>query len=210
MKYFPINLNIENKLCTVIGGGKVAERKIFDILPLGPKVRVISKEFSKKILEIDFLEIIKDSYKPEYLDGTFLLFICTDNKQLNLDIFHYAKDRGILVNIATHPELCDFSVPSVIRRGDLQITVSTNGKSPALSKMIRKELEAYFGEEYAILLKIMNKIRERQLNLSSDSNKNRELFYKFLNSNVLKFLKNKDYNKVNDLIKNIFNFEVDF
>ena len=113
-----------------------------------------------------------------------------------------------MVNIVTHPELCDFSIPSVIERGDLKITVSTNGKSPALSKKIRKELEERFGNEYSELLYLMNKIRKKQLSYNGNSNDNRLLFTKIIESDILDLIKKKDINKINQRVKQIFNFEI--
>jgi len=210
MNLFPVNLNIYKKVCTVIGGGKVAERKIFHILPYEPIIKVISLEFTPKILELsNYIKIIKSSYDKKYLVGSFLVFICTDNKELNLKIYNHAKELNVLVNIVTHPDLCDFSIPSVVKRGDLQIAISTNGKSPALTKIIRKEIQKQYGEEYEQMLIIMEKIRKKQLECSKDSSKNKELFYRFLDNNIIDLLKNREFNKIKEIIKLIFDFEIE-
>ena len=205
MEFLPINLSIENKLLVVIGGGSVGTRKVMNLLKYNCKIRVLSKEFNEKILQNkDKLEIILGDYKKEYLKGAFLVFICTDNKNLNLKIYNDAKDLNCLVNIVTHPELCDFTIPSVVQRGSLKITVSTDGKSPALSKLIRKELEEKYTEDYEKIINIMGKIREKQLTINNSSVINSELFY-----NILEYLKKGNLNNINKKIKEIFGFEID-
>ncbi len=209
MNFFPVNLNIKNKLCTIIGGGKVAERKIFNLLKYNAKLKVISKNFTENILNIkNNVQIIKANYNKKYLTGSFMVFICTNNKSLNLEIYKHAKEINALVNSATHPELCDFTIPSVLKRGDLKITVSTNGISPALARSIKKELENHFGNEYSVLLEIMRKIRDKQLALNSNSKKNSELFYKFINSETIDLIRKNDFQTINKLIEDIFNFSI--
>ena len=197
MKFLPVNLNIENKLSVVIGGGSVGARKIVNLLKYNSKIRVISKEFNEKILKHkDKLEIISGDYKKKHIENAFLVFICTDDKDLNLKIYNDAKAVKCLVNIVTHPELCDFTIPSVIERGSLKITVSTDGKSPALSKLIRKELEVKYGEEYEKIVNIMGKIREKQLTINNSSDINSELFY-----NILEYLKKGNFENITRKLK---------
>ncbi len=205
MEFLPVNLNIENKLSVVIGGGSVGARKVKNLLKYNCQIRIVSKEFNEKILQNkDKLEIISGEYKKEYLKDAFLVFICTDNKNLNLKIYNDAKELNCLVNIVTHPELCDFTIPSVIRRGSLKISVSTDGKSPALSKLIRKELEEKYSRDYEKIVNIMGKIREKQLTINNSSDINGKLFY-----NILEYLKKRNFNNINKKIKEIFGFEID-
>ena len=209
INFFPVNLNIKNRLCVVVGCGNVGERKILNLIRHKPKIRVISNDFTENILKLsDKMELIHSAYKSEYIKDAFMVFICTNRKDLNLEIYRDAKKNNSLVNIVTHPELCDFSIPSVIERGDLKITISTNGKSPALSKKIRKELEERFGNEYSELLNLMDKIRKKQLSSGSNSNDNRLLFKKIIESDILDLIKKKERNKINERIKRIFNFEI--
>ncbi len=210
MNLFPVNLNIENKLCVIVGGGKVGERKVLNLIKYNPLIKVVSKKFSKKILELNEknVELVRDSYKPEYLKGAFIVFICTDNKELNLKIFEHAKQEHALVNIVTHPQLCDFSVSATVDRGNLKLTVSTNGISPALSKTIREELERKYGDEYHKLLEIMKEIREKQLSLNRQQSENKELFYTLLKSDILDAIKNNNHAKTEEIITNIFKFKI--
>ena len=207
--FFPINLNLRNRFAVIIGGGNVAERKILNLLHYNIQIRVVSKHFTRKILSFKGnLEIIEDEYKKEYLKENSLVFICTNDKKLNLKIFEHARKNRCLVNIATHPELCDFTIPSSIKRGNLVMTISTNGRSPAISKIIKNKLEKEVVPEYETLVEIMGKIREKQLTIKRTSDINRELFYTFLSYDIISLIKKKDFDGINNLVENIFNFRI--
>ncbi len=210
MSFFPINLNIKNKLCVIVGGGAVGERKAFDLLDFDARIRIVSLKFTNRIIKNrEKFEIIKSHYHKKYLIGALLVFACTDSKEINLQIYNEAKEIGALVNIANLPELCDFTLPAVVKRGKIKIAISTDGVSPALSRILKNKISNIIGDEYQILADIMGKIREKQLKLNYDSVKNREKFYEFLNEDILDILKEPDYEKrVNEITKKIFGFEI--
>ncbi len=210
MNFFPINLNIRNKLCVIIGGGAVGERKAFDLLDFDAKIRIVSLNFTDKILKHrDKFEIIEASYHKKYIEDAVLVFACTDSKELNMQIYKDAKKIGALVNVVNLPDFCDFTVPAVIKRGKIKIAISTDGVSPALSRILKEKISSIIGDEYKILADIMGKIREKQLKLNYDSKENREKFYRFLNEDILSILKDPDYRKkVNEITKKIFGFEI--
>ena len=112
-------------------------------------------------------------FKPEDLDGVFLAIVATSSRALNERIYHEAQSRGVLCNIVDVPDLCDFFYPSVVRRGDLQIAVSTAGKSPSLAQKIRRQLEQQFGPAYAAWVAELGETRK--LILASDLEKERKL-----------------------------------
>src|SRR3990172_11961296 len=137
MKYYPVNLNIKNKMCIVIGGGKVAERKILSLLDCKADVTVISPKvtrFIQKLSDESKISILKRYFRKEDLKEAFLVIAATNSSRINRKIIQEANKRKILINVVDSPELCDFIMPSLIRRGDLLITISTGGKAPALSK----------------------------------------------------------------------------
>ncbi len=210
MNFFPINLNIRNKLCVIIGGGAVGERKAFDLLDFDAKIRIVSLNFTDKILKHrDKFEIIEASYHKKYIEDAVLVFACTDSKELNMQIYKDAKEIGALVNVVNLPDFCDFTVPAVIKRGKIKIAISTDGVSPALSRILKEKISSIIGDEYKILADIMGKIREKQLKSNYDSKENREKFYMFLNEDILSILKDHDYRKkVNEITKKIFGFEI--
>jgi precorrin-2 dehydrogenase/sirohydrochlorin ferrochelatase len=206
LKYYPISLDISNKRCTVIGGGDVAERKVRRLLDCGARVTVVGKRISPKLKDLKArkrIEHIASDYRSECVSGSFIVIGATDNIRVNGRIYRDAKKEGILVNIADDPEHCDFILPSLLERGDLTISVSTGGKSPALARKLRMELEGRYGHEYEILIRIMGMLRKRVIRRGHSSEENRELFEAVVNSNILEKIRAKDWDGVRKRIKEL-------
>jgi len=164
MKYYPINLNISGRKCIVIGGGNVAERKILSLLECGADVTVISPSLTKNIKRlVDEYRInfIKRNYKKGDLKGAFIVVAATNDSKVNKEVAKEAKKKKVMINVVDSPKLCDFISPSVIRRGDLVISISTGGKFPAFSKKIRIMLEKIIGKEYGMELDRLVIFREK-------------------------------------------------
>jgi precorrin-2 dehydrogenase/sirohydrochlorin ferrochelatase len=162
MKYYPVNLNLRGKKCVVIGGGRVAERRVLGLIECGAKVAVISPRLTPKLRELskkNKIRYIERPYRPRDLKGAHLAVASTDNQGVNRRVYREAKRLGILVNVVSAPLLSDFTAPSVVRRGDLMITISTAGKSPGLSRRLRMDLEKIFGEEYEVFTEILGRVR---------------------------------------------------
>lgn len=207
MRYYPIFLDIKGKPCVVIGGGDVAERKVESLLESGAKVSVISPKLTpalKKLASKKKIEYCPKPYEPGDLEGFFLAYSATNNTEVNRVVFREAKKQGILLNVVDVPELCNFIVPSVVSRGDLLIAISTSGKSPAMAKKIRQQLEKEFGREYAIFLEMMGRIREKVLTKSAESGKNKEVFEKIINSPMLEWIRQGKKKEINRFLKEIF------
>jgi precorrin-2 dehydrogenase / sirohydrochlorin ferrochelatase len=148
---YPISLNISDKLCTVIGGGKVAQRKIKGLLAAGTKIKLISPQVTKTIAALaskGHIELISKTFEKSDLEGATLVFAATDNKDVNINVAEEAHNQGLFVNVADNPNLSDFFVPSVIRKPPILITLSTSGQSPGLSKKLRKELLKKVSSDY--------------------------------------------------------------
>ena len=144
MKFYPVNLNIKGKLCVVIGGGKVAERKIKNILLCGGKVKVISPDLTFKLAELvkqRRITYIKVKYHLEALKGAGLIYAATSNRKLNSKIAEDADKLGTLVNVCDSREESSFILPAVARKKDLVIAVSTDGTSPEKAVKIRDKLK---------------------------------------------------------------------
>ena len=142
--YYPVYLSLEGKKCVVVGGGEVAWRKVETLLAAGTKVCLVSPEITPGIDELvkaGKLVHIRREYRTGDLEGAFLVIGATDNEDINRQVACDAEKTGILVNIVDVPKLCNFIVPSKVERGDLIISISTGGTSPALAKKIRKQLE---------------------------------------------------------------------
>jgi len=186
MKYYPIFLDVKNRVCLVVGGGEVGVRKAFGLERSGARVRVISKKFSHE-LEAGGKKRIQlqcRAYEKSDLENVFLVFAATDNAQLNRMIQKDAEKENILCNIADAPDQSDFILPSIVERGDLVCAVSTSGSSPALAKKIRKDLESMFGPEYSVLLMLMGNIRKKLLEQGHDPNSHKKIFNTLIEKNL--------------------------
>ena len=151
MSYFPIFIEMKQRRCLVIGGGSVAERKIAGLLEAGASVTVISPDASETIARWSKNKVIQLTarrYQQGDLAGHEIAFIATDDEGVNTTAYNEGRERGIWVNAADDPAHCDFILPSVLRRGDLTVAVSTGGGSPALARTIREELEIHLSREY--------------------------------------------------------------
>lgn len=190
---FPITLNLLNKPCLVIGGGPVAERKVKSLLAADADTTVISPALTKELNNLATakkFKFFKRHYKNGDLNGYFLTVVAIGDARLNKVIYRNALAKNILINIADAPELCTFFLPAVVKRGELQIAVSTGGKSPALAKRLRERLEKEFGPEYEEWLSIISEYRRRIMLIEPDKKKRHLAYEKLLNSNVLEKISN--------------------
>jgi precorrin-2 dehydrogenase/sirohydrochlorin ferrochelatase len=172
---FPMFLKLEGKRCLVVGAGKVGEPKIAGLIDTGASIEVISLEASEPVREWAAKGKIKlelRAFVPEDLDEAFLAVVATASNTLNKNIYQQAQRRGVLCNVVDVPELCDFYYPAVVRRGDLQIAVSTSGQSPSLAQKIRQQLERQFDPGYARWVEELG--ATRRLVLASDLNPQRK------------------------------------
>jgi len=163
MTLFPAFLKLENRLVIVIGGGSIATQKIPSLLQAGARARVISPELHPHLAEYVRLREIDwhpKPFSPDDLEGAFLVIAATSIRELNASVFAEADRRNILCNSVDDIDHCHFYYGSVLQRGDLQIAISTNGKSPALAQRLRLELEQQFGPEYAAWLEWLGAARE--------------------------------------------------
>ena len=179
MGYYPVYLDMTGRVTVVVGGGTVAERKVKGLLEAGAAVTVISPYLTATLarwVKKRLVEHIARNYAPGDLAGYELAFIATDDQRVNAAVSQESKRRGVWVNAADDPANCDFILPSVLRRGELTIAVSTGGKSPALSRAVREELENYFGNDYSVLSKIVadvrKELRQRSVAPSSEAWRN--------------------------------------
>jgi precorrin-2 dehydrogenase / sirohydrochlorin ferrochelatase len=145
---YPIFLDLSGRRCVVVGGGEVANRKARKLLQARARVVVISPEI-KPELESVAVEVYRRPYREGDLEGAYLAFAATDSREVNAAVGREAKERGVPVNVADQPSEGDFALPSTLRRGRLQVAVSTGGASPTLARRIRDELEGVFGPEWA-------------------------------------------------------------
>lgn len=160
--YYPLLLNIRGKKCLVVGGGEIALRKTQLLLEHGAIVEIASPTLCPELNELvkdGAVRAIHKDYKAEYLNDALLVVAATDNARVNEKVAAEARRTGILVNVVDNPDISDFIVPSYFRHGDIIVAVSTSGKSPALARKIRGELERDLKAEYAQLAVIASEVR---------------------------------------------------
>ena len=145
-------LKLEGKRCLVVGAGKVGEPKILGLIDTGASIHVLALEASDEVKEWARAGKITLELRPFVetdLAGVFLTVVATASRTLNESIYREAQRRGVLCNVVDVPEYCDFYYPAVVRRGDLQIAISTSGQSPSLAQKLRQQIERQFGPGYA-------------------------------------------------------------
>lgn len=199
MSYYPILVDLTGKKAVVVGGGQVGQRKIETLLKHGARVHVISVELSpvlRRHMEAGEITYLGSEFQSEHVDGAFLVIAATDDPSLNRAVSACARERGILVNAVDQPGDCTFIVPSILERGDLVIAVSTSGKSPAMAKKIREDLENRYGREYEIFLALLGKLREEILNKGFSQGENKEIFERLVNSPVLEMMRKEEWDGI--------------
>ncbi|WP_273846504.1 precorrin-2 dehydrogenase/sirohydrochlorin ferrochelatase family protein [Rubrobacter calidifluminis] len=155
---YPVFFDLRGRRCVVIGGGGVATRKILELARAGAEVVAVAPCVGPEIVRV-CSEVHERPYQSGDLDGAFLAFAATDSREVNRTVAEEAHRRGIPVNVADRPAEGDFSLPSVLRRGLLQVAVSTSGASPALARSIRRQLEGLFGREWEDLVRRVGEAR---------------------------------------------------
>ncbi len=203
MRYYPVNLDIKNRKCLVVGGGGVGTRKVKTLVECGAKVTVVSPDVSGKLLELagnGLIVLKKMPYREADLDGMFLVIGTTDDEELNRQISIDAEKLNMLCNIADRPKVCNFILPSIVNRGDLTISISTSGKSPALAKKLRIELEEQFGNEYAELLRLMGAIRKKLLSQKHEPEAHKQLFEQLISRNLLDMIHGNRKDEIDSLL----------
>jgi precorrin-2 dehydrogenase/sirohydrochlorin ferrochelatase len=173
MKY-PIFLNLESKRAVVIGAGSVAARKILGLLDTGARLVVVAEHIDdalKAECKNTNIEFVEAKYSKEYLVGATIAFAATNNRKTNEQIYKDCQQLDVLCNVADEPELCDFYVPAVVKRGDLQIAICTEGNYPAYAGHIRKKLEDTFTEKHGQFLAELEKLRQEIFSRIKDADK---------------------------------------
>ncbi len=191
MSLFPVNLNIADKLCLVVGGGAVALRKTTSLLAGGARIRVISPEVHDELSRLAHnrkIEWFERGFVEGDLKGVFLVFAATNNLDVQALITKEAAKYSVLLNSADDPSNSHFHVPAHFRRGKMLVTVSTGGGSPALARKIRQRLEQEIVPEYEIVVELLSLIRERVVGQSDDSAANSELFRTLLQQGLVEMV----------------------
>jgi precorrin-2 dehydrogenase/sirohydrochlorin ferrochelatase len=180
----------------VVGGGRVAERKVKGLLACKAQVTVISPELTDELLQMHAegkLEWLNRTYCSGDLAQTFLVIAATDDEQAQQQIQEEAAQLNKLLNVVDVPQRCNFILPATVRRGDLTIAIATGGNSPALAKKLRKELEKRIGPEYTVMVSILGALRPQILAAGLSQQENELLFHKLLHDDMLDWIKKSEW-----------------
>jgi precorrin-2 dehydrogenase / sirohydrochlorin ferrochelatase len=190
MALFPIFLKLTGRPCTVIGGGKLAESKIESLLTATARVIVIAPRTSARITGLagsGEITLHTREYSHGDLAGQFLAVAATDNPAVNRAVFAEAEASGVLINAVDDPPFCDFYFPSVVRRGDLQIAISTAGASPALAQRLRKEINELLPLDAGDWLTELGNLRREVLQLEPLNPARNELLHELASREVCSY-----------------------
>lgn len=192
MRYYPLYLDLKGKICAVVGGGEVAERKVGSLLEAQARVLVISPRIVPALRDLGEKGVIEcraEEFVERDIPELFLVIGATDDPELNLRIAAWARRQKALVNLVDDAAGSDFIVPSWISRGDLTIAISTGGKSPALARKIREELEVKYGREYAEFLGLLGEVRGEVIARVPEPRAREATFRSVVDSDILQLLR---------------------
>ena len=184
LPYYPIFLNVRDRSCLVVGGGRVGARKTATLVSAGARVTVVSENFCDQLAAMPGIRKKRQGFHPRDLAGMFLVFAATSDAGVNRRILAHARAARVLCNSADEPDQADFILPAVMSQGDLICAVSTCGASPALAKKIRNDLSGAYGPEYATFLVLMKAIREKLLASGHDPDGHKQIFRAMMEKNL--------------------------
>lgn len=206
--FFPILINLRKYSCLVIGGGNVAFRKVTTLLNFKTKVTVIAPNICKPLKDLskkNKIRIVQKSYHKNFLKKFEIIFCATDNPQTNQTVSRDCKQENKLLNVADVPELCDFILPAVVKRGDLAISISSQGRAPFFAKNIKNKIDHIFPSYYEDIIDLAGKFRSMIMkNQKYNSSKIKEkAFMKFFMVDWKNVLANEGKKKANEYLRNI-------
>lgn len=192
MGLYPVGLDLSGLACLVVGGGDVAERKALGLLRAGARVTVVAPTIAPGLhasVEAKAISWLERMYGSDDLEGASLVMAATDDESVNRQVSDDARRRRIPVNVCDRPELCSFTVPAVLRQGDLTVAVFTGGQSPMLARRIREELEQHFGPEYAEFLAMLGELRQRLPDEVPDIGRRQAIYRTLVDSDARELLR---------------------
>jgi uroporphyrin-III C-methyltransferase/precorrin-2 dehydrogenase/sirohydrochlorin ferrochelatase len=191
LDFFPVFLDLENRNCLVVGGGKVAARKVSLLLRAGANVEVVAPQLCdemKRLVSNDKVSHQARKFEEPDVDGKVLVIAGTDQQDVNRSVSELAKARNVPVNVVDQPELCSFIVPSVIDRSPVQVAVSTGGASPVLARLLRARLESYVPAAYGRLARLVESFRDKVKQRFASVDQRRQFWENVLQGEVAELL----------------------
>ena len=208
--YYPVFIELKQQPCVVIGGGKIAEGKVEGLLSVQARVTVISPELTGRLRELvkeSRITYIGRAYQPGDLTGAFLVICATDQAEINHQVWQEATANRQLVNVVDDTPRCNFIAPSIVRKGDLTIAISTSGKAPALAVRLKERLQRDLGPEYEQFLELAGELREPLAQHVTDFETRKALWYELVDSEILDVLAGGDEDAARKIISRVVGFE---
>ena len=208
--YYPVYIEMRELPCVVIGGGKIAQGKIEGLLAVQAKVTVISPDLTPHLHDLANQKQITQlarTYQPGDLAGAFLVICATDQPEINHQVWQEATANRQLVNVVDDTPRCNFIAPSILRKGDLTIAISTSGKAPALAVRLKEWLQGELGPEYERFLELAGELRAPLAQHIPDFETRKALWYELVDSEILDVLADGDEPKAREIIARVVGFD---
>jgi len=208
--YYPVYIEMRKQSCIVIGGGKIAEGKVEGLLAVEAKVTVISPDLTPHLHELakqNLITYISRTYQHGDLTGAFMVICATNQAEINHQVWQEASANHQLVNVVDDTPRCNFIAPSILRKGDLTIAISTSGKAPALAVRLKERLQREFGPEYERFLELAGELREPIAKHVPDFETRKALWYQLVDSEILDVLARGDEASAKEIISQVVGFE---
>ena len=210
--FYPMFVDLEGRRCLVVGGGPVAAEKVGKLLLHGAVVRLVTPamtdELATMVASGDVAEHRPRAYLPEDLDGCFLVIAATNLDAINRMVWQDAEALNLLCNVVDVPPLCNFIVPSIVRRGELALAVSTGGASPVVAKHIRRELEEAYGPEWEALVELLRDVRDELKARYPDMPGRRDAVERLMGTDVVRRLADGDDDGARELAHRVLDIGV--
>lgn len=208
--YYPVYIEMRGQPCVVIGGGKIAEGKVDGLLAAKAHVTVIAPELTPRLHDLvdqDLVRYFARTYQPGDLSGAFMVICATDRADINHQVWQEATANHQLVNVVDDTPRCNFIAPSILRKGDLTIAISTSGKAPVLAVRLKERLQRELGPEYERFLDLAGELREPLARHIPDFETRKALWYQIVDSEILDVLADGDEAAAREFISRVVGFD---
>jgi siroheme synthase-like protein len=208
--YYPVYLELRDQPCIVVGGGKLAEEKVVDLLAVHAMVTLISAKITSHLQQlVDEKQVayIPRAYQHGDLADAFLVLCATNNAEINQQVWDEASAAHKLVNVVDDIPHCNFIAPAIIRNGDLTVAISTSGRAPALAVRLKERWQKELGREYAHFLELAGHLREPLAQHIPDFATRKKLWYEIVDSGILDILAQGDEERAIEIISEKVGFE---
>ena len=208
--YYPVYIQLREQPCIVIGGGKIAEGKVQGLLAVQAKVTVIAPDLTshlQSLVKQKQIMYVSRKYQAGDLTGAFLVICATDQAEINRQVWEEASANHQLVNVVDDTPRCNFIAPSILRKGDLTIAISTSGKAPALAVRLKERLQRELGPEYERFLELAGELREPLARHIPDFETRKAIWYELVDSEILEALARGDEASAREIISQVVGFD---